>query len=80
MLRLGETLIPIQNLPGQAHSETLSGQTLLVVEKDQQPTALTIDELIGQQQVVIRPLQGFLTGIPLPPTTRSSVTARLAWC
>ncbi len=35
----------------------------VVVGKEGQRTALSVDELIGQQQVLIRPLQGYLSGI-----------------
>ncbi len=35
----------------------------VVVGKDGQRTALSVDELIGQQQVLIRPLHGYLSGI-----------------
>lgn len=35
----------------------------VVVGKNGQRTALSVDELIGQQQVLIRPLHGYLSGI-----------------
>jgi len=35
----------------------------VVVGKNGQRTALAVDELIGQQQVLIRPLHGYLSGI-----------------
>lgn len=35
----------------------------VVVGKNGQRTAVSVDELIGQQQVLIRPLQGYLSGI-----------------
>jgi two-component system chemotaxis sensor kinase CheA len=64
MLRLDATqeLIPIQTLRGT--EENISGAgLLLVVEVDEQSTALAVDELIGQQQVLIHPLQGYLTDV-----------------
>lgn len=64
LFRLEEALIPIQSLTGNYSQEILADQLLLVVEKDHQPIAMTIDELIGQQQVLIRPLEGFLAHIP----------------
>lgn len=35
----------------------------VVLGKNGQRTAISVDELIGQQQVLIRPLQGYLSGI-----------------
>lgn len=64
LLRLEEALFPIENLNGSGIQEMAADQLLLVVEKDHQPKALTIDELIGQQQVLVRPLDGFLNRIP----------------
>ena len=34
-----------------------------MVGRNGQRTALSVDELIGQQQVLIRPLHGYLSGI-----------------
>jgi two-component system chemotaxis sensor kinase CheA len=42
--------------PGRKH-------LFVVVGKQLQRAALAVDELIGQQQVLIRPLQGYLSGI-----------------
>lgn len=36
---------------------------MLVVEQDEKNIALSVDELVGQQQVMIQPLQGHLTDI-----------------
>ena len=36
---------------------------LLVVETGERGVALAVDELIGQQQVLVQPLQGCLTDI-----------------
>lgn len=46
-------------------TETMDKRALFVVVGDtrQRKTALQVDELMGQQQVLIRPLQGYLTGI-----------------
>jgi two-component system chemotaxis sensor kinase CheA len=38
-------------------------QLFVVVGKQSQRVAIAVDELIGQQQVLIRPLQGYLAGI-----------------
>ncbi|MDO9107350.1 MAG: chemotaxis protein CheW [Methylovulum sp.] len=35
----------------------------VVIGNNQQCTAVSVDELIGQQQVLVRPLQGYLSGI-----------------
>jgi chemotaxis protein histidine kinase CheA len=35
----------------------------VVVANRQYRTAIAVDELVGQQQVLIRPLQGFLSGM-----------------
>jgi two-component system chemotaxis sensor kinase CheA len=73
MLQLEEELVPIQTLrygSGQAPSlsvslegRTVSEGLLLVVEADEQGVALLVDELVGQQQVLIQPLQGHLAGV-----------------
>ncbi len=60
LLRLGEELIPIQPLMNDTKTRVFHEHLMLVVEKNQQALALPVDELIGQQQVLIRPLQGCL--------------------
>jgi len=61
LLRLGDRIIPVQNLPGDTTTD--QDRLMVVVEKDAQATALQVDELIGQQQVLIRPLQGYLADV-----------------
>ena len=65
MLRLSaEDLIPIQLLAGRHDDQALQYPTqrglYVIVRSDQQRLAIVVDELIGQQQVLIRPLQGYL--------------------
>ena len=56
-LRFEDKLVQVQILAG--HSKGDSDQCLvLVVEGEHGRTALLIDELIGRQQVLVRPLQG----------------------
>jgi two-component system chemotaxis sensor kinase CheA len=61
-----------QALTGNAHAPVLSVSRqsgavgeglLLVVEAGEQGIALAVDELIGQQQVLIQPLQGHLADV-----------------
>jgi two-component system chemotaxis sensor kinase CheA len=71
MLRLEEELIPIRPLRqglGLARSRSAGENIpreglLLVVETGERDMALPVDELIGQQQVLIQPLQGRLTDV-----------------
>jgi len=68
MLRLStEDLIPIQLLAGRHDDLALQYPTqrglYVIVGADQQRLAIVVDELIGQQQVLIRPLQGYLASI-----------------
>jgi two-component system chemotaxis sensor kinase CheA len=66
MLRLEEELIPIQALrQGSSGLASVWNEEnlLLVVEQNEQSLALIVDELIGQQQVLIQPLQGYLADV-----------------
>ncbi|MEE8391190.1 MAG: chemotaxis protein CheW, partial [Anaerolineae bacterium] len=71
MLRLEEELVPIQILRQGSGQVLIKGQRenfsraglLLVVEQNEQSIALAVDELIGQQQVLIQPLQGRLADV-----------------
>lgn len=63
MLRLDEQLVPIEYLSGDMAMGKPGERLMLVVEKNAQDVALVVDELIGQQQVLIRPLQGYLADI-----------------
>jgi len=63
MLRLEDDLTPIQTLPGNERDEAVSKSLLVVVETGERAVALVVDELIGQQQVLIQPLQGRLADV-----------------
>ena len=71
MLKLGhEDVLPVHFLAAAAGGDFLqqnasAGQRCLfvVVGKKSQRVALLVDELMGQQLVLIRPLRGYLTGI-----------------
>ncbi len=62
MVRLEEELMPIQTLSG-AYETVSPDHLLLIVERDDRCVALVVDELIGQQQVLIEPLQGCLADV-----------------
>lgn len=72
MLKLGhEDLLPVHSLKAAATEDSIGerdapgGQRYLfvVVGKQSQRIALLVDELMGQQLVLIRPLRGYLAGI-----------------
>jgi two-component system, chemotaxis family, sensor kinase CheA len=63
MLRLAGDVIPIRPLTGQTQADISSERLFVVVETDGGETALVVDELLGQQQVLIQPLSGHLTDI-----------------
>jgi len=65
MLRLDavQELIPIQTLVENGKDIGSHQGLLVVVEKDGQSVALAVDELVGQQQVLIQPLQGYLADV-----------------
>jgi two-component system, chemotaxis family, sensor kinase CheA len=65
MLRLDavQDLIPIQTLVENGKDIGSHQGLLVVVEKDGQSVALAVDELVGQQQVLIQPLQGYLADV-----------------
>jgi two-component system chemotaxis sensor kinase CheA len=68
MLRLStEDVIPIQLLAGRHDQQALHYPTqrglYVIVRGEKQRLAIVVDELIGQQQVLIRPLQGYLSSI-----------------
>jgi two-component system chemotaxis sensor kinase CheA len=68
MLRLStEDVIPIQLLAGRHDQQSFRYPTQLglyvIVRGDKQRLAIVVDELIGQQHVLIRPLQGYLSSI-----------------
>jgi two-component system chemotaxis sensor kinase CheA len=64
LLRLGQDLAPIQTLAKNGRDALSQDDLLLVVEQDGQSIALVVDELLGQQQVLIQPLQGRLADVP----------------
>jgi two-component system chemotaxis sensor kinase CheA len=64
MLRLEEELVPIRTVIGSMKADVPRGGLLLVVEQAEKEIALIVDELIGQQQVFIQPLQGHLADLP----------------
>lgn len=63
MLCLGEKIIPIHHLGNTTNYGKIGENLLLVVECGEQPVALTVEELIGEQQVLIQPLQGYIAAI-----------------
>lgn len=68
MLRLSaDDVIPIQLLAGRHGGQTMQYPTqrglYVIVRGDKQRVAIVVDELIGQQQVLMRPLQGYLSSI-----------------
>jgi two-component system chemotaxis sensor kinase CheA len=64
MLRLEEELVPIRTVTGSMKEDVPHEGLLLVVEQAEKEIALVVDELIGQQQVFIQPLQGHLADLP----------------
>jgi two-component system chemotaxis sensor kinase CheA len=64
VLQLGEALVPIQTLVGDTVSHVPNEGLLLVIEGGERGAALVVDELIGQQQVLIQPLQGYMADVP----------------
>jgi two-component system chemotaxis sensor kinase CheA len=64
MLRLEDELVPIRTVIGGVKEDVPHGGLLLVVEQAEKEIALVVDELIGQQQVFIQPLQGHLADLP----------------
>lgn len=70
MLRLGrDELLPVRLLGAAAEPQAgESGETehkrlFVVAGKQSRRVAIAVDELVGQQSVLIRPLQGYLSGI-----------------
>ncbi len=63
LLKLEEEMVPIQQLAGGAAKGHLGERLLLVVERNEQLVALAVDEVIGQQQVLVRSLQGYLANV-----------------
>ncbi len=78
MLRLAEGVFPVQFLMksgDEDDGDPFAGlaandddghprkRLFVVTGKDQRRVALSVDELVGQQLVMVRPLQGYLSGI-----------------
>ncbi|MCL4395556.1 MAG: chemotaxis protein CheW, partial [Chloroflexi bacterium] len=61
LLKFEDELVQVQNLAGD--TAVHSGELMLVVDGEQERIALRIDELIGRQQVLVRPLQGALANV-----------------
>jgi len=63
MLRLGEgDLLPIQPLNGHSHATSASGLYVILCAGEDR-IAVPVDEILGQQIVMLRPLRGVLSGI-----------------
>jgi two-component system chemotaxis sensor kinase CheA len=66
LLRCGDELVPIHDLRprlGKPTSGTETGQ-ILVVECDGQRAALRVDAILGQQQIVVKPLSRLMSTRP----------------
>lgn len=68
VIRIREDLVPVVFLNKLYNNETepekqLESQVMLVIETDGIQLAMPVDELVGQQQVVIKPLVGHLKNI-----------------
>lgn len=63
MLRLGEgDLLPIQTLNGHSNETSASGLYVILCAGEER-IAVPVDEILGQQIVMLRPLRGVLAGI-----------------
>ncbi|MCB0163047.1 MAG: chemotaxis protein CheW [Anaerolineae bacterium] len=63
LLRLGEEVIPIHYLSSAANEGVNPENLMVVIEQGEHSIALPVEELIGEQQVLIQPLQGHIAGI-----------------
>jgi two-component system chemotaxis sensor kinase CheA len=68
VIRIREDLVPVVFLNQLYNNEDqpekqLESQVMLVIETDSVQLAMPVDELVGQQQVVIKPLVGHLKNI-----------------
>lgn len=63
LLRLGNEVIPICQLGGAANGNGDQENLMVVVEQGEQSIALTVEALIGEQQVLIQPLRGHIAGV-----------------
>ena len=64
MLRLSkDEIVPIYPLPGDRPDLSVPGRVYAVLHRMQQSVAVPVDELIGQQLVLVRPLRGLLSSV-----------------
>lgn len=65
MLRLADSeLVPVRALPRVGTSAATEGLYVIVHNAEQARMAIPVDELLGQQLVLLRPLEGVLGGLP----------------
>jgi len=72
VMRLRDAVLPIVDLAGVLGERAVerTGEFALVVEAGQQRAGLRVDRLIGQQEVVIKPLDDtYTTGGPFSGAT-----------
>jgi hypothetical protein len=59
LVKLDNDWLPISDLPGAScHANETSKQFFVIVEENQQAVALAVEELLGQQQVLVHALPG----------------------
>lgn len=64
MLRLTDSeIVPVHRLPRVGEAETAQGLYVIVHNAEQARMAIPVDELLGQQLVLLRPLEGVLGGL-----------------
>ncbi|MBV1862359.1 MAG: chemotaxis protein CheA [Nannocystaceae bacterium] len=66
LVRVGEELVPCLELEeffSEGESQDILGRLVVVVHAARGKMAIPIDELVGQEQVTMNPLSGFLTRI-----------------
>ena len=68
MLRDGEELMPLFRLGRLFHidqsEQTTTDSLAVIIESDDSRFALVVDELLGQEQIVLKSLGNVLRGIP----------------
>ena len=67
LIRVQDSCVPVlwlHDFWGEGESNTkLDGRVVVVVQTSRGPLALPVDEIIGNQQVMLKPLRGLLEGI-----------------
>ena len=64
MLNMGEDgLVPVHPLCAQRGAQAGSARLFVIVSSNGRRTAIPVDELLGQQLVLLRPLQGVLSSV-----------------